>query len=74
MTDDAMKKIEEKIHKDLSLTDERKVELLRLLTTMKSKVADVFDRAGYSERSVRDNEKIIDGTMRQANRRKRPGI
>jgi hypothetical protein len=35
MTQDAIKKIEEKICKDGSLSEERKIELLNLLTTMK---------------------------------------
>jgi hypothetical protein len=35
MTQNAIKKIEEKVHKDGSLSEERKTELLNLLTTMK---------------------------------------
>jgi hypothetical protein len=38
MTQDAIKKIEEKICKDGSLSEERKTELLNLLTTMKPEV------------------------------------
>jgi hypothetical protein len=34
MTQNAIKKIEEKIHKDGSLTEEKKTELLNLLATM----------------------------------------
>jgi hypothetical protein len=38
MTQDAIKKIEEKICRDGSLSEERKTELLNLLTTMKPEV------------------------------------
>jgi hypothetical protein len=39
MTQDTIKKIEETIYKDGSLSEERKTELLNLLTTMKPEVA-----------------------------------
>jgi hypothetical protein len=39
MTQNAIKKIEEKIHKDGSLTEEKKTELLNLLATMNPEMA-----------------------------------
>jgi hypothetical protein len=41
MTQNTIKKIEETIRKDSSLSEERKTELLNLLTTMEPEVAKI---------------------------------
>jgi hypothetical protein len=41
MTQDTIKKIEEKIYKDGSLSEERKTQLLNLLSSMKSEVTEI---------------------------------
>ncbi len=41
MTQNTIKKIEETIHKDGSLSEERKTELLNLLATMKPETAKI---------------------------------
>jgi hypothetical protein len=42
MTQDTIKKIEEKIYKDGSLSEERKTQLLNLLTTIKPEVTEKY--------------------------------
>jgi hypothetical protein len=57
MTQDTIKKIEETIYKDGSLSEERKTELLNLLTTMKPEVAKKIyqSQAGYAESTIRSD-------------------
>jgi hypothetical protein len=56
MIQNAIKKIEERVRKDVSLSEERKSELLSLLTTRKPEMMKLYKSHGeYGERLVRLN-------------------
>jgi hypothetical protein len=46
MIQSAIKKIEEKVRRDGSLSEERKIELLSLLTTMKPEMTKLYKSQG----------------------------
>jgi hypothetical protein len=56
MMQNEMKKIEERVHKDGSLSEERKNELLSLLTTMEPEMTKLYKSQGaYVESMYRFN-------------------
>jgi hypothetical protein len=72
MTQDAIKKIEDKICKDGSLSEERKIELLNLLTKMKPEVVknNTPISGRIRESTIRNNKYTPDERMQQKNRYK----
>jgi|GEM_PF-5379710 hypothetical protein len=60
MTQNEIKKIEEKICKDGSLSEERKTELLNLLTTMMPEMTKLYkSHAEYAESMIRFNNNEV---------------
>jgi hypothetical protein len=56
MIQNAIKKIEERVRKDVSLSEERKSELISVLTTMKPEMIKLYKSQGeYVESMVRFN-------------------
>jgi hypothetical protein len=72
MTQDAIKKIEDKICKDGSLSEERKIELLNLLTKMKPEVVknNTPISSRIRESIIRNNKYTPDERMQQKNKYK----
>jgi hypothetical protein len=70
MTQNEIKKIEEKICKDGSLSVERKTELLNLLTTMKPEMRNHTNLRHNTQSMIRFSEHPADETMRHENEHK----
>jgi hypothetical protein len=71
MTQNEIKKIEEKIYKDGSLTEEKKTELLNLLATMNPELVESSgSQVGYAQKTVGLNEH----PTTTATRRKKTGL
>jgi hypothetical protein len=71
MTQNEIKMIEEKICKDGSLSEERKTELLNLLTSMKPETTKLYkSQAEYAENMIRFSKHPTDETMRHENEHK----
>jgi hypothetical protein len=72
MTESAMKKIEEKILRDGSLTEEKKSELLNLLATMKPETVKSYKvQAEHSAYTVDRSEHPVYTAIRNRNRNQR---
>jgi len=65
MTQNEIKNIEEKICKDGSLSEERKTELLNLLTTMKPKMQNYTNIKQNTQSVIRFSEHPANETMRR---------
>jgi len=60
MTQNAIKNIEEKVRRDGSLSEERKTELLSLLTTIKPEMTNLYkSHAEYAESMIRFNNNEV---------------
>jgi hypothetical protein len=69
MTQSAIKKIEEKIHRDGSLTEEKKAELLNLLATMNPETVKYsIVQAEQTESTVGRREYSTYASMRRGNK------
>jgi hypothetical protein len=71
MTQNEIKKIEEKICKDGSLSEERKTELLKLLTTINPQTTDSYEsQTGHAENVLQIGEHLTNKTARYKDKRK----
>jgi hypothetical protein len=66
MTQNSIKKIQEEIRRDGSLSEERKTVLLNLLATMKPERSELFTyQADSSTKTIRGGNRSPDETMRR---------